>query len=169
MSASNLPLSGTRLWDSLMEMAKIGGTPKGGCNRQTLTDVDAEGRALFQRWGEACGLTLSVDRLGNMVFRREGRDPNRAPVAIGSHLDTQPTGGKFDGVLGVLAGLEIMRALHEAGAETEAPLLLINWTNEEGARFSPADDGQRRRHGHLHRGGDPGQARRRPARSSARS
>ena len=120
-----------------MEMAKIGGTAKGGSNRQTLTDVDAEGRALFQRWGEACGLTLSVDRLGNMVFRREGRDPARAPVAIGSHLDTQPTGGKFDGVLGVLAGLEIMRALHEAGAETEAPLLLINWTNEEGARFSP--------------------------------
>ena len=78
MSASNLPLSGTRLWDSLMEMATIGGTPKGGSNRQTLTDVDAEGRALFQRWGEACGLTLSVDRLGNMVFRREGRDPTRA-------------------------------------------------------------------------------------------
>ena len=102
-----------------------------------MTDVDAEGRALFQRWGEACGLTLSVDRLGNMLFRREGRDPTRAPVAIGSHLDTQPTGGKFDGVLGVLAGLEVMRALHEAGAETEAPLLLINWTNEEGARFSP--------------------------------
>jgi beta-ureidopropionase / N-carbamoyl-L-amino-acid hydrolase len=137
MSASNLPLSGTRLWDSLMEMAKVGGTSKGGSNRQTLTDVDGEGRALFRRWGEACGLTLSVDRLGNMVFRREGRDPGRAPVAIGSHLDTQPTGGKFDGVLGVLAGLEVMRALHEAGAETEAPLLLINWTNEEGARFSP--------------------------------
>ncbi|MDB5374517.1 MAG: allantoate amidohydrolase [Belnapia sp.] len=137
MSASNLPLSGNRLWDSLMEMAKIGGTAKGGSNRQTLTDLDAEGRALFQRWGEACGLALSVDRLGNMVFRREGRDPSRAPVAIGSHLDTQPTGGKFDGVLGVLAGLELMRALHEAGAETEAPLLLINWTNEEGARFAP--------------------------------
>ncbi len=136
-SVSNIPLSGARLWDSLMEMATIGGTPKGGSNRQTLTDVDAQGRALFQRWGEACGLKLTVDRLGNMVFRREGRDPTKAPVAIGSHLDTQPTGGKFDGVLGVLAGLELMRALHEAGAETEAPLLLINWTNEEGARFSP--------------------------------
>ncbi|GGC42059.1 Zn-dependent hydrolase [Siccirubricoccus deserti] len=134
---SNIPLSGARLWDSLMEMARIGGTAKGGSNRQTLTDADAEGRALFRRWGEACGLALSVDRLGNMVFRREGRDPSRAPVAIGSHLDTQPTGGKFDGVLGVLAGLEIMRALHESGAETEAPLLLVNWTNEEGARFSP--------------------------------
>lgn len=133
----NLPLSGERLWDSLMEMARIGATPKGGCNRQTLTDLDAEGRALFRRWGEACGLTLTVDRLGNMILRREGRDPTRAPVAFGSHLDTQPTGGKFDGVLGVLAGLEIMRALHEAGAETEAPLLLVNWTNEEGARFAP--------------------------------
>lgn len=135
--STNIPLSGARLWDSLMDMAKIGATPKGGSNRQTLTDLDAEGRALFRRWGEECGLTLTVDRLGNMVFRREGRDPTRAPVAIGSHLDTQPTGGKFDGVLGVLAGLELMRALHEAGAETEAPLLLINWTNEEGARFSP--------------------------------
>nr|WP_314072699.1 Zn-dependent hydrolase [uncultured Roseococcus sp.] len=137
MSRTNLPLSGARLWDSLMEMAKVGGTEKGGSNRQTLTDVDAEGRALLRRWGEAVGLTLTVDRLGNMVFRREGRNPSLPPVAIGSHLDTQPTGGKFDGVLGVLAGLEIMRALHEAGAETEAPLLLINWTNEEGARFSP--------------------------------
>ena len=137
MSGRNLPLSGARLWDSLMEIARIGGTAKGGCNRQTLTDLDAEGRALFQRWGEAAGLTLSVDRLGNMVFTRPGRDPARKPVAIGSHLDTQPTGGKFDGILGVLAGLELMRALHEAGAETEAPLVLINWTNEEGARFSP--------------------------------
>ena len=134
---TNIPLSGTRLWDSMMEIAKIGGTAKGGCDRQTLTDLDSEGRALFQRWGEAIGLTLSIDRVGNMVFRRPGRDPSRKPVAIGSHLDTQPTGGKFDGILGVLAGLEVMRALQEAGAETEAPLMLINWTNEEGARFSP--------------------------------
>ena len=134
---TNIPLNGARLWDSLMEIAQIGGTAKGGCNRQTLTDLDADGRALFQSWGEAVGLTLSVDRVGNMVFRRPGRDPSRKPIAIGSHLDTQPTGGKFDGILGVLAGLELMRALHEAGAETEAPLVLINWTNEEGARFSP--------------------------------
>lgn len=134
---TNIPLSGARLWDNLMEMAKIGATAKGGCNRQTLTDLDAEGRALFQRWGEACGMTLAVDRLGNMAFTRPGRDPARKPVAIGSHLDTQPTGGKFDGVLGVLAGLEVMRALHETGIVTEAPLMLINWTNEEGARFSP--------------------------------
>ncbi|MBP0492787.1 Zn-dependent hydrolase [Roseomonas indoligenes] len=134
---SNLPLSGTRLWDSLMEMARIGATPKGGCNRQTLTPLDAEGRALLARWGAEVGLTLTTDRLGNMALLRPGRDASRKPVAIGSHLDTQPTGGKFDGVLGVLAGLEVMRALHEAGAETEAPILLINWTNEEGARFSP--------------------------------
>ncbi len=133
----NLPLSGERLWASLMEMARIGALPNGGCDRQALTDEDGEARRLLRRWGEETGLTLSVDRLGNMVFRREGRNPSRPPVAIGSHLDTQPTGGKFDGVLGVLAGLEIMRALHEAGAETEAPLLLVNWTNEEGARFAP--------------------------------
>ena len=117
----NIPLSGMRLWADLMEIAAIGGTAKGGCNRQTLTDLDGEGRALFQRWGEQVGLTLRVDRVGNMIFTRPGRDPARKPVAIGSHLDTQPTGGKFDGILGVLAGLELMRALHEAGAETEAP------------------------------------------------
>jgi len=133
----NLPLSGTRLWDSLMHIARIGATAKGGCNRQTLTDLDTEGRALFRTWGEAVGLSLSVDRVGNMIFTRPGRDPSRKPIAIGSHLDTQPTGGKFDGILGVLAGLELMRALHEAGATTEAPLVLINWTNEEGARFAP--------------------------------
>ena len=133
----NLPLSGARLWDSLMDIARIGATAKGGCNRQTLTDLDGQGRALFQTWCEAAGLTLSLDRVGNMVFHRPGRDPSRKPIAIGSHLDTQPTGGKFDGILGVLAGLELMRALHESGTETEAPLVLINWTNEEGARFSP--------------------------------
>ena len=135
--STNLPLSGARLWDSLMEFARIGATPKGGCNRQTLTDLDAEGRRLLQRHAQAAGATLSVDRVGNMVLTRPGRDPKRKPVAVGSHLDTQPTGGKFDGVLGVLAGLEILRALHEAGAETEAPVVLVNWTNEEGARFSP--------------------------------
>ncbi|MDT8265878.1 allantoate amidohydrolase [Roseomonas mucosa] len=136
-ASSNLPISGTRLWDSLMEMARIGGTAKGGCNRQTLTAEDGEGRKLLARWGEAIGLTVTTDRLGNMVLRREGRDPSRPAVAMGSHLDTQPTGGKFDGVLGVLAGLEVMRALDEAGIETEAPVVLVNWTNEEGARFSP--------------------------------
>ncbi len=134
---SNLPLSPDRLWDSLMAMAAIGATQKGGCNRQTLTDGDGEARHLLQRWAEAVGLTVAVDRVGTMRLLRPGRDPSRPAVAIGSHLDTQPTGGKFDGPLGVLAGLEIMRALHEAGAETEAPLVLLNWTNEEGARFTP--------------------------------
>ena len=137
MMATNVPLSGARLWDSLMEMAKIGGTAKGGCNRQTLTDLDSDGRYLLQRWAEAAGCTMTVDRVGNMLLTRPGRDASRKPVAFGSHLDTQPTGGKFDGVLGVLAGLEVMRAVHEAGIETEAPLMLINWTNEEGARFAP--------------------------------
>ena len=135
--STNLPLSGARLWDSLMEYARIGATPKGGCNRQTLTDLDAQARELLARQAQAAGATLSVDRLGNMILTRPGRDRSGKPVAIGSHLDTQPTGGKFDGVLGVLAGLEILRALQEAGAETEAPIILVNWTNEEGARFSP--------------------------------
>ena len=134
---SNIPFSGARLWDSLMEMAQIGATPKGGCNRQALTGLDGQGRALLARWGTEAGLTLTTDRLGNMALLRPGRDGTRRPVAIGSHLDTQPTGGRFDGVLGVLAGLEVMRALHEAGTVTEAPIVLINWTNEEGARFSP--------------------------------
>lgn len=135
--STNIPLSGARLWDSLMEMAKIGGTPKGGSNRQTLTEVDNQGRHLLARWAQQVGCTLTVDRVGNMMLRREGTDPKAKPVAFGSHLDTQPTGGKFDGVLGVLAGLELMRAVHEAGIQTRAPLLLINWTNEEGARFAP--------------------------------
>ncbi|WP_431284212.1 Zn-dependent hydrolase [Humitalea sp. 24SJ18S-53] len=133
----NLPLSADRLWADLMAMAAIGGTPKGGCNRQTLTDLDGQGRALLTEWCAAIGLTPGLDRLGNMTFTRPGRDPSKKPVAIGSHLDTQPTGGKYDGVLGVLTGLEVLRAVHEAGIETEAPLMLINWTNEEGARFSP--------------------------------
>src|SRR5215217_995872 len=133
----NVPLSADRLWRDLMTMAEIGATPKGGCDRQALTDLDRQGRHLLARWAEEAGLSVEVDRVGNMRCLRPGRDLNRAPVAIGSHLDTQPSGGKFDGPLGVLAGLEIMRALHEAGAETEAPLLLVNWTNEEGARFAP--------------------------------
>lgn len=133
----NLPVSGARLWDSLMEFAAIGATAKGGCNRQTLTDLDSDARHLLARHARAAGATLGVDRVGNMVLTRPGADPARKAVAIGSHLDTQPTGGKFDGVLGVLAGLEILRALDEAGVRTAAPIALVNWTNEEGARFSP--------------------------------
>jgi N-carbamoyl-L-amino-acid hydrolase len=130
-------IDAARLWDSLMAMARIGATPAGGCNRQALTDEDGAGRALLAEWGAAIGLSLTVDRLGNMVLARPGIDAARATVAIGSHLDTQPTGGKFDGVLGVLAGLEVLRTLHDAGIATQAPLALVNWTNEEGARFAP--------------------------------
>ncbi len=135
---SNLKVDGQRFWDSLMEMAKIGATPKGGCNRQTLTDLDREGRDLFRRWVEAVGCTVSVDEMGNMMALRPGRRPDLPPVVIGSHLDTQPTGGKFDGVAGVLAGLEVLRTLNDAGYETDHPVMVVNWTNEEGTRFSPA-------------------------------
>lgn len=134
----NLRINSARLWDSLMEMAKIGATPGGGCNRQTLTDVDREGRALFRRWCEEAGLTVGVDDMGTMFARRPGRNNDLAPVATGSHLDTQPTGGKYDGVLGVLAGLEVVRTLNELGIVTERPIEVINWTNEEGCRFGPA-------------------------------
>ncbi len=138
---SNLAPSGARLWADLHDIARIGGTPRGGCNRQALTDLDAQGREWLRARAAALGCTLLLDRFGNMGLLRPGTDPARRPVAFGSHLDTQPTGGKFDGVLGVLAGLEILRALHESGARTAAPLLLVNWTNEEGARFSPPMQG----------------------------
>jgi N-carbamoyl-L-amino-acid hydrolase len=134
---ANLAIDGTRLWDSLMQMGQIGGTPRGGCNRQALTAEDAAGRALFRRWCEAAGAHVTVDGLGTMVARREGR-ADLPPVMIGSHLDTQPTGGKFDGVLGVLAGLEVLRRLDEAGIRTLRPIEVVNWTNEEGCRFAPA-------------------------------
>jgi len=133
----NIPLSGARLWADLHEVAQIGGTPRGGCNRQALTDLDGQARAWLAERATALGCSLHLDRFGNMGLLRPGRDASRKPVGFGSHLDTQPTGGKFDGVLGVLVGLELLRALHEAGAETEAPLMLVNFTNEEGARFSP--------------------------------
>lgn len=133
----NLTINAERLWSSLMEMAKIGGTPKGGCNRQALTEEDREGRALFRRWCEAAGATVRTDPLGSMFAHREGTE-DLPPVLIGSHLDTQPTGGKFDGVLGVLAGLEILRLLNEAGIRTRHPIEVVNWTNEEGCRFAPA-------------------------------
>jgi N-carbamoyl-L-amino-acid hydrolase len=134
----NLPLSPDRLWDNLMALAQIGATPGGGNNRPALSALDSQARHLLVQWGQAAGLTLKVDRFGNMALRREGRDPARPPVLVGSHLDTQPTGGKFDGPYGVLAGLEILRALDEAGVVTEAPIVLLNWTSEEGCRFSPS-------------------------------
>jgi beta-ureidopropionase / N-carbamoyl-L-amino-acid hydrolase len=135
---SNIRVDGARLWDSLMEMAKIGGTEKGGCKRLTLTEVDKRGRTLFQRWCTDAGLTLAVDDMGNMFGRREGQDPGLAPVMMGSHLDTQPTGGKFDGVLGVLGALEVMRSLNDLNVRTRRPIEIVNWTNEEGSRYAPA-------------------------------
>ncbi|HEV7717877.1 MAG TPA: Zn-dependent hydrolase [Arsenicitalea sp.] len=134
----NLRINGDRLWDSLMEMAKIGPGIAGGNNRQTLTDDDAKGRALFKSWCEASGLSMGVDEMGTMFARREGTDPSLAPVYVGSHLDTQPTGGKYDGVLGVLGGLEVIRSLDDLGIKTKHPIVVTNWTNEEGARFAPA-------------------------------
>ncbi|MDE2007314.1 MAG: Zn-dependent hydrolase [Rhodospirillales bacterium] len=132
---SNLRIDGKRLWDSLMEMAQIGATPKGGVRRLTLTEVDKRGRDRFRALCEAAGLTVRVDAIGNMFARREGRDPARPPVLMGSHLDSQPSGGKFDGALGVMAGLEVMRSLNDLGIVTEAPVEVINWTDEEGSRF----------------------------------
>ncbi|MEL6700469.1 MAG: Zn-dependent hydrolase [Pseudomonadota bacterium] len=134
----NLKINGDRLWDSLMEMAKIGPGVAGGNNRQTLTDEDAEGRALFQSWCEEAGCTMGLDEMGNMFARREGTDADALPVYVGSHLDTQPTGGKYDGVLGVLGGLEILRSLNDLGIQTKHPIVVTNWTNEEGTRFAPA-------------------------------
>ncbi|TDK52138.1 Zn-dependent hydrolase [Antarcticimicrobium luteum] len=136
--AQNLKINGERLWDSLMEMAKIGPGIAGGNNRQTLTDADAEGRALFQKWCEAAGCTMGLDQMGNMFARREGEDPDALPVYVGSHLDTQPTGGKYDGVLGVLGGLELIRTLNDLNIRTKHPIVVTNWTNEEGTRFAPA-------------------------------
>ncbi|MDE0921706.1 Zn-dependent hydrolase [Aurantimonas coralicida] len=136
--ATNLQIDGDRLWDSLMEMAKIGPGVAGGNNRQTLTDEDAEGRSLFRSWCEAAGLTMGLDTMGNMFARREGTDPEALPVYVGSHLDTQPTGGKYDGVLGVLAGLELVRTLNDLNIRTKHPIVVTNWTNEEGTRFAPA-------------------------------
>lgn len=134
----NVRINSARLWDSLMEMALIGPGVAGGCNRQTLTDADGEGRHLFQRWCQAAGCTMGVDTMGNMFATRAGTDPKALPVYIGSHLDTQPTGGKYDGVLGVLAGLEVVRTMNDLGIRTKHPVVVTNWTNEEGARFAPA-------------------------------
>lgn len=134
----NLRINPDRLWDSLMEMAKIGPGIAGGNNRQTLTDSDGEGRHLFKRWCDAAGLETGIDKMGTMFARREGTDPDALPVYVGSHLDTQPTGGKYDGVLGVLAGLEVVRTLNDLGIKTKHPVVVTNWTNEEGARFAPA-------------------------------
>lgn len=134
----NLRANGSRLWATILETATFGSTPAGGINRLTLSPEDGCVRDWFREACETAGLTVSVDALGTQYAVRPGRDMSRAPIAFGSHLDTQPTGGKFDGVLGVLAGLEVMRSLNDAGIETDAPLMVVNWTNEEGSRFAPA-------------------------------
>ena len=138
LPGENQRIDGGRLWDSLMEMAKIGPGIAGGNNRQTLTDADAEGRVLFQTWCEEAGLTMGVDAMGTMFATRPGEDADALPVYMGSHLDTQPTGGKFDGVLGVLGALEAVRSMNDLRIRTKHPIVVVNWTNEEGARFAPA-------------------------------
>ena len=135
---TNISINSERLWDTLMTMAKIGPGIAGGNNRQTVTPEDGEARKLLQKWSEDAGMTMKVDQLGSMFFKREGTDKNALPVVIGSHLDTQPTGGKYDGVLGVLAGLEIVRTLNDLNIQTKHPIFVVNWTNEEGSRFPPA-------------------------------
>jgi N-carbamoyl-L-amino-acid hydrolase len=138
MNPSNqLRINGDRLWNSLMELAKLGATEKGGVCRIALTDLDRQGRDLFTRWAREAGCEVRVDQIGNIFARRAGRDNALPPVVTGSHIDTQPTGGKFDGNYGVLAGLEVIRSLNDAKVVTEAPLEIAVWTNEEGSRFVP--------------------------------
>ncbi len=136
-ATSQLRIDGDRLWRSLMELAKIGATPKGGVCRLTLTDLDRQGRDLVTRWGREAGLTVAIDKIGNGFMRRPGRDNSLPPIVAGSHIDTQPTGGKFDGNFGVLAALEVVRTLNDHRVETEAPIEVAFWTNEEGSRFVP--------------------------------
>ena len=135
---SNISINIDRMWSTLMDMAKIGPGIAGGNNRQTLTHEDGEARQLFQKWCNNANLEMNVDELGSMFFLRKGIDNELKPVVIGSHLDTQPTGGKYDGVLGVLAGLEIIRTLNDLDIKTKRPIMIVNWTNEEGCRFAPA-------------------------------
>ncbi|GGF73537.1 Zn-dependent hydrolase [Azorhizobium oxalatiphilum] len=135
---SNLQIQSDRLWGAILETAEIGGTPKGGVRRLTLSEEDRIVRDWFRKACEDAGCTVTVDALGNMFALRPGRDPSKAAIGLGSHLDTQPTGGKFDGILGTLAALEVLRTLNDAGIETDAPLCVANWTNEEGSRYAPA-------------------------------
>lgn len=137
MTTPTISIDGKRLWQSLMDLARIGATPKGGNCRLALTALDGQGRDLVVGWMKDAGLTVRVDQVGNIFARRAGRNETLPAVMTGSHIDTQPTGGKFDGCYGVLAGLEVMRTLNDAGVQTEAPLELAIWTNEEGSRFVP--------------------------------
>jgi N-carbamoyl-L-amino-acid hydrolase len=133
-----LRTNGARLWESLERMAKIGATTKGGVCRLALTELDRQSRDLFVEWARAAQCTVRVDRMGNIFARRAGRDPEVAPVLTGSHADSQPTGGRYDGIYGVLGALEVVRTLNDAGITTERPIDVVIWTNEEGSRFAPA-------------------------------
>ncbi|MBL8683706.1 MAG: Zn-dependent hydrolase [Myxococcales bacterium] len=135
--SARISINGARLWQSLMDLAKIGATPKGGVCRLALTDLDKQGRDLVVGWAKEAGLQITTDKIGNVFMRRKGRNNALPPVVTGSHIDTQPTGGKFDGNYGVLAGLEVVRTLNDRGIETEAPIEVAFWTNEEGSRFVP--------------------------------
>jgi N-carbamoyl-L-amino-acid hydrolase len=135
---TSIKVNGRRLWDSLMTMARIGATPKGGVCRLALTDLDKEGRDLIVSWAKEAGCTVSIDQMGNVFMRRAGRNLEALPVMTGSHADSQPTGGRFDGIYGVLGGLEVIRSLNDRGIETEHPIEVVIWTNEEGSRFAPA-------------------------------
>ncbi|MFJ3073565.1 MULTISPECIES: Zn-dependent hydrolase [Pseudomonas] len=137
LQSTDQHVDSARLWQSLMDLARLGATAKGGVCRLALTDLDRQARDLFVGWCEAAGCTVSVDGVGNIFARRPGRNPKLPPVMTGSHIDTQPTGGKFDGCFGVMAGLEVIRTLNDLGIETEAPLEVVVWTNEEGSRFAP--------------------------------
>lgn len=134
---NELRINGQRLWTSLMELAQIGATDKGGVKRLALTDLDRQGRDLVVQWAREAGLSITVDKIGNVFMRREGSNPSLPPIVTGSHIDTQPTGGKFDGNYGVLAGLEVVRTLNDLNVKTEAPIEVAFWTNEEGSRFVP--------------------------------
>ena len=135
---TNIRINGPRLWSSLMEMAEIGATPTGGVKRLTLTDLDRQSRDLFAEWCRAAGCSITIDRMGSMFARRKGVDDSLPPVMVGSHLDTQPTGGKFDGALGVMAALEVVRSLNDLDIRTRHPIEICMWTNEEGSRYAPA-------------------------------
>ncbi|SFT45685.1 N-carbamoyl-L-amino-acid hydrolase [Kosakonia arachidis] len=137
VATGDLRINGQRLWQSLMDLAQIGATPKGGCCRLTLTDLDRQGRDLVVGWGKAAGLSVEIDQIGNVFMRRGGRNNSLPPIVAGSHIDTQPTGGKFDGNFGVLSALEVIRTLNDNGIETDAPVEMVFWTNEEGSRFVP--------------------------------
>ncbi len=136
--SKKLRVNGDRIWDTLMQMAKIGATEKGGCCRLALTDLDKEARDLYVKWCKEAGCSIRIDKMGNVFARRDGEDNSLPPVMTGSHIDTQPTGGRFDGVYGVMAGLEVIRALNDLGVKTKHPIETSIWTNEEGSRFAPA-------------------------------